>query len=1034
MGKRYSGVSYALFVGIFLATFAFAAKENDDDDGGADINRRPLCRNVFEQMSEAYQQTLLDIAEDRIGDARARIAAGDFTEEQKLLLWRLMSGRGGTVAIEALSDFKFSKETLEEITAEIALKDPEASLQLVPELRVTPDELFALLRILAAKVDLRPVAQKFGELNEDQRTELAVLQIRNIGEEKYIRAQGNFMLGSPEAITRVAEALLEGETYTLDHIAGYADSVAHFTADQRFRIARAFAKSTHVLNEWGNFQHFQALGVRDLPEKKRAEIAGLAYAKFVNANGWRAEYFNYLLKANAPNLCFALEPGSVTDVLLTTLHQVDRKWLRQRAERDALLFAVYNGRIMSLGAALPQLKKEIFARDGIATIAEHYNLETLDGLHLVDEAANLDLTRALLTFAEQNPDLLPKDFVTILWDPVRNQSVVLRMLKEFLGQTQGKWEKLPESSLEVLTQVTGLKFEDVEKSKLQRNPGEFYELVMDIQDGLAKPAFRTLPIEPEVFNKRQEFLRLLRALRDLHEQNGDGTKAWKATWKTVGLSATRGITMENLGPLYERTQEALVAAIKEKLAGQNINFTYDQFRRLEEQWGDLEPIWTLLSRYQGNGNWQQEIPALAQVFQASLQGDFHGKKFHGGFTLPNRTTASDVAMAQAQMANILSPEQVAAWIKPRWKVTVPDAREAVEQAAQEARALEGFRDSLQAAVEAPLMASLGEESLLPARVAQAFLHEKVQPLLAEKLLNEDPIPLVDQLIADLRETEGAENLEARAAAREVLRLGIAVMMAPDSSPQEMRGSLRLVRALVTSHREMELGELPETIKAGIGQADRGIKELGAQATGEFILTVLNADPKFLLTIGNAVETGSCQSYSSGGHIETLLGYVMDANVQAVVSFALKQQHFKSASEFNQVVKAQAEGRLSDVTFDGNLKKATFTVRRPEAAAGEAPLAIESLPLGAAYQRQMVKLGHAGQLGTPGVRLERLYQQQHAQANAMQTNHQAILSDILQEMGVADNRYQIQIPPSRNPGGVYSDLGGGIKANAAYVIP
>jgi len=1021
MGNFLLGARFALILSLLLTGTAYAAKENDGDDG-PEAHRRPLCQTVFAEMSDSYKETLLDIAEDRISEARIKIAEGTFTEEQKLFLWRLMAGRGGTTAIEALADFKFAEQTLEDITSEIALKDPEACLEILRNLRLGQHELFALLKILGAKIDLGSVGDRLGVLTEAQRAELAVIQIKHVGAAYFVQSASYFAITSPAEVAEVAIALMRHEGgYTTEHLESYQDALPHFTTEQRKRIALAFAESPQLHNEWGHFQHLAQLKINELPETDRAEIAGFAFANFVNQSGWQAGYFSYFFKTSYPDGPFRLEPYHQTDILMKTLERVDKKMLRDRNSRDQFLFQIYNGKIMALGAAVPKLRKIIFARDGIATIAEHYNLETLDELHLVDEAASLDLTRALLTFANENPDLLPKDFVTILWDPVRNQSVVLRMLKEYLAQNEGKFDHMPENSLQLISQVTGLKYEDIRESKIQKNPGELYELVMDIQDGLAKPAFKTLPIEAGVFEKRTEFLKLLRALRDLHAQNGDGTKGWKATFKAVGLSTSKGITVDNLEKIYSRAQETLVAAIKEKLAGQNINFSYEQFMALEKQWGDLEPIWTLLSRYQNQGNWNQEVAPLAQVFEASLQGTFREKKFKGGFDFRN-----DVAMASAQLKDITTVPQRKAWMKPRWKMAVPNEGQAVAEAEQEATTLETVRESLKESVTVPLKAALGNPPVVDADIVETFHREAVQPLLTEKILNGDPIPMVDSLIAELREK--ADGLEAPEAARILTRIGLEIVQNPESSPQEVRGGLRLVRTLLTSHKEMGLGELPETVKQGLGQADRALKEMGAQATGEFILTVLNADPKFLLTIGNVVNTASCQSYSSGGHIETLLGYVMDANVQAVVSFALKQQQFKSASDFNQVVKAHASGKLSDVVFDGNLRRATFVIEQD----GE-PLRIESETFPYAYQRQMIKLGTCRRCGKPGMRLEKLYHQQHANADQMQSMHEEIMSDIVQEMGLEHNNHSITVAPSRNPGGVYSDLARGIQTGE-YVIP
>ncbi len=68
-------------------------------------------------------------------------------------------------------------------------------------------------------------------------------------------------------------------------------------------------------------------------------------------------------------------------------------------------------------------------------------------------------------------------------------------------------------------------------------------------------------------------------------------------------------------------------------------------------------------------------------------------------------------------------------------------------------------------------------------------------------------------------------------------------------------------------------------------------------------TVLLSDPRSLLTIGDIVNTSSCQNYKFGGQIQSLLGYVEDANVKAIVSFALNASHFSDQKEYDALYRA-----------------------------------------------------------------------------------------------------------------------------------
>lgn len=987
----------------------------------AEEKGRGLCQKVFESSGEDYQLAIIDIAENRWPKARERVEKGAFSDDQKLLLWRLMVGREKKITAKDLAAFQFAPETLKEIITDLAATDPATCLSLLPKGYSSPDELFSTLQLLAGKIDIAPVLDRIGVLSEAERAELAVQQIQGFGENAFLNHQAAYAVSGTESLVNVLEALFRRAWYEPERLAALGKIEGRFSPENRARLLIALAESKMILSDWDKFESAaQALEAGKLSLPSQTEIAGAVFATWTNEHGWDLEYFQSLFEDQGYQIPFTYRSSHATDVLVATFQRVNRDQIRNREKRDEFLFAAYGKRAIAMSIGVEKLKRAIFRLDGDQTIAATFNLESLENLHLADPAAHHDLTRVLQTFAEENPELLPKEFVSVLWDPVRNQSVALRMLQEYLYQNRGNWDHVPANSLEVLAYVSGLSYSDLRTSRLTKNPGELYTILLDIQDGMSAPAFKDLRVDPSAFEARREFLNFLRALRDLHALNGDHTEGWEKTLGQTGLTRETPLTSDNLAEFHRAATENLVRGVQEKLTSYGIRSTYDQFVKLEAQWGDLEPLWTLLSRFESEPNWRGEIPALAQVFESSLDGTFRTRKFEGGFTLPGRPPEHDIHMAAAQFASV-APEkaQRAAWVKPRWKIAIPEADS--ERGTKSPEVLESVRSELLAKVEGSLL-----QTAKPGKISQKTARE-LEALLEGDLLHQDPHPIVEKLLTSLLKANGSQR---EMAGRALLAAALDHLKSPTSTPERLRGTVRLLRSLVTTERGLAAAD-PQAVKLGLSQAERALRDLEQKTAGEILLTVLNGDPKFLITIGDAVKTSSCQSYSTGGRIDALLGYVMDANVQAVVSYSLSQQQFENAGDFHCVVKARLEKRLGKVEFDGNKKIATFTIRG--AAAGEKSVKVVSLPLENAYQRQMIKLGRNTRTQQPGLRLEALYEQQHLHSDRMQAMHEEILEDLVREMGIEENESPIAVSGSRNPGGVYSDLAQ-TQTNEPYVIP
>ena len=85
----------------------------------------------------------------------------------------------------------------------------------------------------------------------------------------------------------------------------------------------------------------------------------------------------------------------------------------------------------------------------------------------------------------------------------------------------------------------------------------------------------------------------------------------------------------------------------------------------------------------------------------------------------------------------------------------------------------------------------------------------------------------------------------------------------------------------------------------------------------------------------------------------------------------------------------------------------------------------TIPLGKALRRSILRAG-SGEDGTAIIVVERPYIQNHAIEASIAESEAALVEAFRKHLGASRPHGQVSFPGSRNPGGVYSDLFGGIK--------
>jgi hypothetical protein len=425
---------------------------------------------------------------------------------------------------------------------------------------------------------------------------------------------------------------------------------------------------------------------------------------------------------------------------------------------------------------------------------------------------------------------------------------------------------------------------------------------------------------------------------------------------------------------------------------------------LAQHWRDAEPVVTLLARLSDparrGGPSTDAARLVLNATKAAAQLNFRAYKF-------------DDVDAQRQIF-FLNETQRLAWRAARALVRVGGAERPDSQSR-----LGGMARRLQSDL-ARLCASARAE---PVALTTALRAEMAE--LASEEIKANPIVIAERALSAHAPRDGVP-----AAARACLLHIAAQLEGADPGGFQLRNAARMMRALVRIGFAAE-GEACHDVLEDLRAIEREIPRdmLGGDMISKgIVVTAFDCSPRLMLTIGDVVNTGCCLNYHSGSRINVLPAYLVDANIQALVSWQLKQTHFANVRDYKIVLNAFVGGRPPTATFDGDRLVFRFTFMD-----GEQSMRIETAGLGFAHLRQIVRLGRVRQrlLLRPGLLAEREYAQPHPLQPLMHANHADILRTLSDELQAVDCR-PLKFPKSRNPDGVYCDALGGVQPND-YIV-
>ena len=396
-------------------------------------------------------------------------------------------------------------------------------------------------------------------------------------------------------------------------------------------------------------------------------------------------------------------------------------------------------------------------------------------------------------------------------------------------------------------------------------------------------------------------------------------------------------------------------------------------RLLEEKWGDLDVFVTLFARFSDGDVFDDEgeIEIMRDILRHELEGRFYAYKY-------------DTPEAKEQLS-FFTPEQKSVWRENPSSLTVALAENTSaqdilkEQISDVSRALQQVAGNISHLLERD-------------DGKYGWVKERFDDI-SDKEIDKINIEQIQKLIDSLAK--------------------------PASKDDKNRGALEQVRA--------DLESLKRKLKNLRNFSKKEAKSAEQKAEKALVFTTVVDDAKTMLEIGSIVDTSSCQNYKTGEYVQTLPGYVIDAQIKAILSFVLIPRDFASVEDFQKVANATEDNKIN---YNFNPYKKTLTLKTEK----------ESFRISLdkrAYRRHIIKAGKVVDENSDlraGIFLERAYTQNPPSCtqSTLAGEVEKLISRWSEKGRWAHKGADLKIAGSRNPSGHYSDAKGG-PVQESYIV-
>lgn len=379
---------------------------------------------------------------------------------------------------------------------------------------------------------------------------------------------------------------------------------------------------------------------------------------------------------------------------------------------------------------------------------------------------------------------------------------------------------------------------------------------------------------------------------------------------------------------------------------------------LQRKWGDLSPLFILFGRYMAMDHPHQTIPVLKEIIVSCLEDRFGDLKYADKRQLP-----------------------FASKIVNNWKKN-PASVKYFEDIYDAPKTFEEKLAQIRSIVETNLIPHLTDSSYLESYDSSS----RYSP---------------NNFAGFMRTIRKEERF------KKAIKILLSAVKKGDE--QSIQDSANYILT------NTEALQVRSDIRADI----RNIKEVLNPRTqnrnkGYLIFSAIIDDPKSLLMIGDLVNAASCQNYRTGHLIKTLPGYVIDANIKALLSFVIPTSQLRENPNTLEILR----NHIHEVSHIYNPALGTLDLSHTN-------FGTISLSVRKAMRRHILRLGMT-ENGAPSLLVERAYLQNHLIERTIASESTLLIEQFKSSIGAVYAATGTIFPASKNPCGVYSDTCGGVK--------
>jgi hypothetical protein len=435
------------------------------------------------------------------------------------------------------------------------------------------------------------------------------------------------------------------------------------------------------------------------------------------------------------------------------------------------------------------------------------------------------------------------------------------------------------------------------------------------------------------------------------------------------------LTKENIDAITHNLKHIHLAWFQSVFQINNKRIEKENLEKLEDKWGNLDVLFTLISRFYGNDDWIQEIPVFSRVVEHVLSNTFHKYKYEW-----YHWDTEDQKQTSEQLKGLSLEE------KEQWKHNPHSLK---------------------------VYASKKDVNLSDSELLKSAQWEYIEQLLKQKHLDEiekwlsEEIGNLNLASFNSKELEIVKTQKSKEALK-----GIQWNTRKAKQKQYIKILLTILKT--TEDKQVFenvlknlkwLGE-SKAIKDDLDSIHSKLKPI-ERWEESILFTTLFDDPKLLLEVWDLVDAASCQNYKTWWYIQNLLGYVIDANVKWVLWFAIDRKHLWWDNKKYENLKQLIQKWDYELKFDA--PKRILKINEIE------------IELWQAVARRIVKLWNDKK-----VLLERPYYQNHFARDEVLENIESLTWSYVKSFDGKIVEKGIEFEATRNPWGVYSDASWGIR--------